>query len=150
MKTDIFDPQANASLQERLHQLTAQNQPVWGRMNAAQMVLHCQKPLDVADGKLVLKRNLIGFLFGKMAKKSFLKSAEFKKNLPTAPQFKIEHDPGFEAEKQVLLEAIRKFGTVGPKVIVNRKHPFFGTMDDHEWGVLQYKHLDHHFKQFGL
>lgn len=148
--TNIFDASDNHALQGRLQQLSSETTPLWGKMNASQMVLHCQKPLDVADGKLVLKRSLIGFLFGKMAKRSFLKSDEFKKNMPTAPQFKIAETPEFENEKRVLMELIRKFGTVGPKVLVNKKHPFFGTMTDQEWGILQYKHLDHHLRQFGL
>lgn len=148
--TNIFDAADNQSLQNRLQQLTADTTPIWGKMNASQMVLHCQKPLDVADGKLILNRSLIGLLFGKMAKNSFLKNDEFQKNLPTAPQFKINHDPEFDHEKQVLMDLIKKFGTVGPKVLVNKKHPFFGTMTDDEWGILQYKHLDHHLRQFGL
>ena len=150
MKTDIFNQQANQSLQDRLQRLKIDTMPVWGKMNAAQMVLHCQKPLDVSDGKLVLNRSLIGFLFGRMAKNSFLKKDALSKNMPTAPQFKITHNPEFEKEKQVLMDVIKKFGDVGPKVIVNKKHPFFGTMTDDEWGILQYKHLDHHFTQFGL
>lgn len=147
---NIFNQEENLKLQQRIESLSSETQSVWGKMNAAQMVLHCQKPLDVADGKLILKRSLIGFLFGKMAKNDFLKRDEFKKNLPTAPQFKIESTPEFEKERSVLLELVKKFGTMGPKVIVNKKHPFFGTMNDEEWGVLQYKHLDHHLKQFGL
>lgn len=114
------------------------------------MALHCQKPLDVADGKLILKRSLIEFLFGEMAKNDFLKRDEFKKSLPTAPEFRIHDTPDFEREKQILLDKIQKFGTMGAKVIVNKKHPFFGTMTDEEWGILQYKHLDHHLRQFGL
>lgn len=148
--TDIFDAAHNQSLQDRLQKLTAETPPIWGKMNAAQMVLHCQKPLDVADGKLLLNRSLIGLLFGRMAKNSFLKKDEFGKSLPTAPQFRISDQPEFEKEKRVLAELIRKFGTVGPKVLVNKKHPFFGTMTDQEWGILQYKHLDHHLRQFGL
>ncbi len=147
---NIFNQEENLKLQQRIEGLESRTQPVWGKMNAAQMVLHCQKPLDVADGKLILKRSLIGFLFGKMAKNDFLKKDEFKKNLPTAPQFKIETTPEFEKERSILLELVKKFGTMGPKVIVNKKHPFFGTMTDEEWGILQYKHLDHHLKQFGL
>lgn len=147
---NIFNQEENLKLQQRIESLGSETQPVWGKMNAAQMVLHCQKPLDVADGKLILKRSLIGFLFGKMAKNDFLKRDEFKKNLPTAPQFKIETTPEFEKERSVLLELVKKFGTMGPKVIINKKHPFFGTMTDEEWGILQYKHLDHHLKQFGL
>lgn len=148
--TNIFDAADNQSLQDRLKQLTADTTPIWGKMSAAQVVMHCQKPLDVADGKLILNRSLIGFLFGKMAKNSFLKKDEFDKNLPTASQFRITDNPEFEDEKQTLMELIKKFGTVGPKVLVNKKHPFFGTMTDEEWGILQYKHLDHHLRQFGL
>jgi hypothetical protein len=148
--TNIFDAADNGSLQIRLQQLTPDTTPIWGKMNAAQVVMHCQKPLDVADGKLILKRSLIGFLFGKMAKNSFIKKDEFDKNLPTAAEFKITNQPEFEKEKQILLESIKKFGAVGPKVLVNKKHPFFGMMNDEEWSILQYKHLDHHLRQFGL
>jgi hypothetical protein len=28
-------------------------------------------------------------------------------------------------------------------------HPYFGALDDREWGVFNYKHLDHHLRQFG-
>ncbi|MEO5826010.1 MAG: DUF1569 domain-containing protein [Gemmatimonadales bacterium] len=28
-------------------------------------------------------------------------------------------------------------------------HSFFGTMNPAEWGVLMYKHLDHHLRPFG-
>ena len=147
---NIFDKTQNDLLLQRLEKLTAHTTPVWGKMNASQMALHCQKPLDVADGKLILGRSLIGFLFGKTAKNSFIKEGPLKKNMPTAPQFKIKETPDFETEKMVLMNAIKKFGTIGPKVIVNKTHPFFGTMNDEEWGILQYKHLDHHFNQFGL
>lgn len=147
---NIFNHEENLQLQNRLQNLTSATTPLWGKMNASQMVLHCQKPLDVADGKLILKRSLIGFLFGKLAKNSFLKNEELQKNMPTAPQFKIESTPEFEKEKEVLMALVKKFGTMGPKVIANKKHPFFGVMNDEEWGILQYKHLDHHLRQFGV
>ena len=147
---NIFDAADNQSLQNRLQSLNSDTTPIWGKMSAAQMVLHCQKPLDVADGKLILPRSIIGFLFGKMAKNNFLKNDTFQKNLPTAPQFKITSEPNFPVEKEVLSNLIKKFGTMGPKVIANKKHPLFGTMNDEEWGILQYKHLDHHLNQFGL
>jgi hypothetical protein len=30
------------------------------------------------------------------------------------------------------------------------EHPIFGTMSPQDWGVLLYKHTDHHLRQFGL
>ncbi|WP_298222325.1 DUF1569 domain-containing protein [Flavobacterium sp.] len=147
---NIFDKEANAKLLERLGKLEADTKPLWGKMTAPQMVVHCQKPLDVAVGKLVLSGGLLGFLFGKMAKNSFIKNRSFSKNSPTAPEFKISGTPDFEAEKETLMSIIEAFGNVGPDVITNKKHPFFGMMTEEEWGILHYIHLDHHLLQFGL
>ncbi|HMI06191.1 MAG TPA: DUF1569 domain-containing protein [Flavobacterium sp.] len=147
---NIFNKEENLKLQTRLQDLTSGTTPIWGKMTASQVVLHCQKPLDVADGKLILKRSLVGFLFGKMAKNSFLKNDEFKRNLPTAPEFRVVSTPDFEKEKRVLLSLVDKFGTMGAQVLVNKKHPFFGTMTNEEWGILLFKHLDHHLNQFGV
>jgi hypothetical protein len=147
---NIFVASDNSNLIERIQSLTPESKPLWGKMNVSQMLLHAQKPLDVAQGKLVLKRGLIGFLFGKMAKNSFMKADEFKKSLPTVPQFKITDTPKFEKEKQVLISIVQNFGRAGTSIISNKKHPFFGELDDEEWGILQYKHLDHHLKQFGV
>ncbi len=147
---NIFNGADNAALLERINKLNGTSTPLWGKMTVGQMVQHCQKPLHVADGTLLLKRSLIGFLFGKMAKKSFIKNAEIKKNLPTAPEFKIVDLSDFEKERRILSDLVTKFGQQGPAVIANKTHPFFGTMNDEEWGVLQYKHLDHHLKQFDV
>ena len=119
-------------------------------MNVAQMVLHCQKPLDVALGKLIISGGILGFLFGKMAKNSFLKNQGFSKNSPTAPEFKITGEPDFEKEKRELISIVKAFGETGPAIITNKRHPFFGEMTSDEWGSLHYIHLDHHLKQFGL
>jgi hypothetical protein len=29
-------------------------------------------------------------------------------------------------------------------------HPIFGTLSPLAWGVLVYRHVDHHFTQFGV
>jgi hypothetical protein len=148
--TNIFDKEDNRHLLDRLEKLTPESKALWGKMNVAQMLLHCQKPIDVALGKLMIKGGLLGFLFGKMAKNSFLKNKAFSKNSPTAPQFKINGLPEFEVEKRELMFVVKAFGEQGPSIIANKKHPFFGEMTDEEWGMLQYLHLDHHLKQFGL
>lgn len=148
--TNIFNIVDNANLVRRLESLNADSKHLWGKMTVGQMVKHCQKPLDVAEGTLVLKRGLIGWLFGNWAKNDFIKRDEFKKNLPTAPSFKIDDDQDFERERDILLKQVIRFRETGPAIIANRKHPFFGEMSDDEWGVLAYKHLDHHLRQFGV
>ena len=147
---NIFNKEDNAQLLERFDKLYDDSQALWGKMTAAQTMLHCQKPIDVAEGKLMIKGGLLGFMFGKIAKNSFLKHSGFSKNAPTAPQFKITTSPNFENEKRTLAALIKKFGDQGPAVITNKTHPFFGFMTDQEWGRLHYVHLDHHLKQFGV
>jgi len=147
---NIFNIESNKNLVERLEKLTPTSQPLWGKMSVGQMVLHAQKPLDVCEGKLMLKRGLMGMLFGNWAKNDFLKRVEFKKNLPTAPAFKITEWTEFEKEKEVLVKQIVRFREEGPSIIKNLKHPFFGEMTIEEWGILQYKHLNHHLMQFGV
>src|SRR5690606_41964317 len=56
---NIFNPDVNEQLVKRLEKLNPESQPKWGVMNVAQMLRHCQKPMDVAEGKLKLKRNLL-------------------------------------------------------------------------------------------
>lgn len=146
----IFNHEHNAELLSRLQNISADTRPQWGKMNASQMVAHCRKPLDVAEGTLLLPHSLLGKLFGKMIKRQFLSGKPLSKNAPTAKQFVIAGTPEFETEKAALLQQIARFGSSGPSVIANKKHPFFGTMTDDEWGQLQFVHLDHHLTQFGV
>ena len=149
MKT-IFQPETNAELLSRLDKLREDTQPLWGKMDAAQMAWHCQKPMQVASGELTLKTGLLGKLFGKWAKNDMIKKQGFGKNLPTAPEFKARAQRDFAPEKQTLRDLVSRFGEKGADAVANKKHPFFGLMHDEEWGNLMYIHLDHHLKQFGL
>ncbi|MBC7525196.1 MAG: DUF1569 domain-containing protein [Flavobacterium sp.] len=123
----------------------------WGTMSHAQMLAHCQKPLDVANENLVIKRSIVSYLFGSMMKKKLIdKGEDFKKNLPTVKEFKITSELNFEIEKAISKAKIYELGQKREVVIKVKTHPFFGKMSQVEWGVLLYKHLDHHFKQFGI
>jgi len=118
-------------------------------MSIAQMFAHCQQPLRVALGELRLKRSLIGLLFGRIAKKKLLAPEPWKKGLPTAPEFKIADQRNFETEKAALRNLIERFGAGGPAALTTLPHPFFGPLTAEEWQALQWRHLDHHLRQFG-
>jgi hypothetical protein len=151
---DLFDPTQNASMLARLDRLDPAKPALWGKMNPAQMLAHCQVALDVALGRRELKKNLIGTilsaLFGKAAKKKLLQPAPFDKNLPTAPDFKITDARTFAAEHAKLRALIEAFAQAGPAGLAKGPHPFFGPLTSQEWSALQWKHLDHHFRQFGV
>jgi len=54
----------------------------------------------------------------------------------------------FEEERSALLEMLERIGA-GPQEGTGPAHPLFGPMTWREWGVVTYKHADHHLRQFG-
>ncbi|OOQ59308.1 DUF1569 domain-containing protein [Mucilaginibacter pedocola] len=146
----LYNVTDNHELLARLNNITPATQPQWGKMNAAQMLAHCQVPLQIGFGELQLKRMFLGYIFGSMAKKKLMSNAPFDKNLPTFNQALIKHQPDFEVEKEKLSAYIKRLATGGPEGITKRPHPFFGPLSTHEWDQLQYKHLNHHLEQFGV
>lgn len=147
---NIFFAKSNEELLNRLENLSPTSERIWGTMNVSQMLFHCRKPMEVCDGKLVAKRSFLGILFGKSIKRKFLQSKYVKKHVPTLPEFVANGDYDFVVEKEKIRSEILRYLNLGPEIIVNTKHPFFGNMTSEEWGILHYKHLDHHFKQFGV
>lgn len=146
----VFDAQGNQKLVARIEKLTPIMLSEWGTMTVSQMLEHCQQPIKVANGTLNLKSNWMSFLFGKMMKKKLLESKPFAHNMPTVKEFKILHEPNFDTTKKELIMLVTTFAKDGHASIKNTKHPFFGEMTMEEWDVLQWKHLDHHLKQFGV
>jgi hypothetical protein len=72
----------------------------------------------------------------------------FPKGAPTAPKLKPEAAASIEEERAALLELLERIGT-GPHDGAGPDHPLFGSLTRREWGVVTYKHADHHLKQFG-
>ena len=145
----LFDPEDRRAILARIEGLQPDAIRRWGKMSVAQMLAHCELPLRVATGDLPLKRSLIGLLFGRLAKKKLLSPEPWKPGMPTAPEFRIAGEHDFVGAKAALLERTRRFGESGPAGLTKLPHPFFGPMTDEEWQTLQWKHLDHHLRQFG-
>ena len=141
----------NQSFIDRINQLTPQTQRLWGKMDVAQMMAHCQMGLKSALGDIDMgKRVFLGYIFGAWAKKKMFSDAPIDRNLPTAPSFKMTTEKDFLEEKQKLIALIERFGKAGISGIADGTHAFFGKMTPEEWVILQSKHLDHHLGQFGV
>ncbi|MFY9345059.1 MAG: DUF1569 domain-containing protein [Planctomycetota bacterium] len=149
MADSLFDPAGLARMLARLDALPANATRQWGKMTAGQMLAHCQQPLRVALGELNLKRSLVGLLFGRLAKKKLLAPAPWKPGMPTAPEFRIAGDRDFAKENAALRALVERFGKGGPAALTKQPHPFFGPLTVDEWQGLQWRHLDHHLRQFG-
>jgi hypothetical protein len=146
---DLFDPESVRRILQRLSQLEAGKPPLWGKMNAAQMLTHCQAPFSVYFGELRLRQSFAGLLFGRMAKRKLFADKPWPRGLPTAREFVITEDRAFEAEREKLAGQIERFSS-SSILLHPPRHPFFGKMSAQEWSRLAYKHLDHHLQQFGV
>ena len=144
---NLFDPAVKQDIINRINQLTPQSQALWGKMNVAQMLAHCQMPLGVATGKHILKGSFFLKLIGSLFKKKLFNEEPFQHNLPTAKSFIIANPNEFEKEKQNLVDMVNSFSETA---MSGEPHPFFGKMTKEEWSKGTWKHLDHHLQQFGV
>jgi hypothetical protein len=146
----LFDPTAYAEISQRLDKLHPETQRQWGKMDVAQMMAHCVETLEVATGNKKLKRMPIGYALGWLVKKSYVSEKPFGKSTPTAPSFMVADAREFEHEKSRLKKILKQFHDGGEASATKHPHAFFGTLTPKQWGETQYKHLDHHLRQFGV
>jgi len=146
----IFNKEDNQAMIARINQLSSGSTPLWGKMNAGQMLAHVSVAMQVGFGEVKLKRGLMGILFGRIAKKQMVNELPFKQGLPTDKNFIIKNTVDFEEEKSKVLLLVKRFAEKGPSAITGEPHPFFGKLTTSEWDLLSWKHLDHHLRQFGV
>jgi hypothetical protein len=146
---DLFSAAEQQAIFARLDKLQPGTQHQWGKMNVAQMLTHCSRTFEAATGDLPRKQKLIGKLFAPFVRRSLLGEKPFPKNSPTDPAFVVVDERDFTREKQHLVEVIDRFVQRGPAQAATQVHSFFGRLSGPEWGIIMYKHLDHHLKQFG-
>ncbi|WP_411031117.1 DUF1569 domain-containing protein [Spongiimicrobium sp. 3-5] len=146
----IFEKTCYQEVLERIDMLTENSQANWGKMGVAQMCCHCKYPLELALGKKSLKKpNPIMKLLMKGFKASMYNDKIWKPNLPTPAQFKVETEKDFNEEITQLRMLINSFHDLRERKSWD-PHPAFGNFTHEQWGQMQYKHLDHHLRQFGV
>ncbi len=149
MKT-IFDKNVHDELLERLAKLEISSERRWGKMSPAQMMEHVARALDLASGRVVVKQSIIGKLLSWMVIKKFLGDGPVPNGAPTSRVFLVQEDPNFESTRARLIDLITAFHGEGESAAEGRVHRFFGPLTCKQWGETQYKHIDHHLRQFGV
>jgi hypothetical protein len=132
----------------RLRSLSASSTRQWGSMDVAGMLQHLILSARMTLGELaVASSNKRVFQIFPL-KHLILYVLPFPKGAPTAAELKPVAASSFEAERAALLDLLERIGT-GPGEGAGPAHPLFGPMTFREWGVVTYKHADHHLRQFG-
>jgi hypothetical protein len=146
----LHDPALATEMRVRLARVQPSATAQWGRMTVAQALAHMAATLEMAVGDQRPPRMFIGRFFGRAVKRLVMRDdSPLKRNTPTAPNLLVKDDRNFEAERQRLDALIQRFAEGGETACTTHPHTFFGPMTPREWAVLQYKHLDHHLRQFG-
>ncbi|MEX0313632.1 MAG: DUF1569 domain-containing protein [Allomuricauda sp.] len=146
----LFETESHSEILTRINKLSESSKGLWGKMEVGQMLFHCQFPLDLALGRYEMKKpNPIMKLIFKSFKKGLYDDKLWKPNLPTAKPFKVVDKKDFGSEKTKLITAINDFHEEKSRKTWN-PHPAFGHFTHEQWGKMQYKHLDHHLRQFGV
>ncbi|MEZ6015034.1 MAG: DUF1569 domain-containing protein [Planctomycetota bacterium] len=145
----LFDPEQSLAMVHRLRALRPDMAPQWGKMTPAQACAHCQVALKIALGDLQWKRTLVGRIFGGLGKRMVLAPKDFGRNMPTDPRFIVKDNRDLDVERDALVALLQRFTAAGPGGMRRDPHPFFGVLTPAEWDTLQWKHLDHHLRQFG-
>jgi len=145
----LFDPQRRAVILDRVSRLTPNDNPGWGRFTANEMVCHVSCDLRQALGELEagppsgpLARFPLNWLLIHL-----LPWPKGKGRSP--PEFLATRPTTWAADVsrlRSLIERIAERGSAPPWP----PSRVFGRISGASWGVLLYKHLDYHLRQFGV
>lgn len=148
MPKSLWNARERQELLGRLERLSPEAKPRWGRMNAPQMLAHLANWMYMADGRLETADKRLPLRYPPL-KQLVIYWLPWPKGGPTAPEL-ISREP-FEwtIERAAAREMIQSFERRDPKMPWP-VHPAFGKLTSRAWGVLAYRHTDHHFNQFGI
>jgi len=149
MPKTLWNAESRQELIDRLNRLSSDKTPLWGRMNAPQMVNHLVGWMRMANGELrtaplnrpirypPLKQLIIYWL-------------PWPKDLPTAPELLSRQKYDLAGEQASFSRYLSAFERKPDRKVVWPEHPAFGNLTANQWGVLGYRHTDHHLRQFGV
>jgi hypothetical protein len=145
---EIWEHSRQDEILLRLEKLTPATKPAWGKFTAARMLDHCAGAMRAGLGDFPVRPKKTPFRNWPM-RKLVIYVLPWPKGAPTARELLADVEPDFEEAKAALRAALQRFAEVGPAGKF-ADHAGFGKLSGKDWGALTYRHLDHHWRQFGL
>lgn len=146
----LIDSSRVESAIQRLERLRLDTPPRWGRMQALGMVEHLCNSLEIALGQRIVDP-LVPMWLTPLLRTVGLLPFPTPRGLPSTGDFLAGRGKGFEEARQELADLLRRFHReVLANPAASHLHPVFGMMNRLQWAELQDRHLNHHFRQFGL
>jgi hypothetical protein len=148
---NVFTPETTEELVARINKLHSYSRPLWGKMNVAQMLAHCNVTYElVYESKHPRPNPVMKFLVKLLVKDFVVNEKPFKQNVHTAPHFKITSTKDFETEKARLKRYLQQTQQLGQAHFEGKESHSFGPLTSQQWNNMFYKHLNHHLSQFGV
>lgn len=148
MKT-LWHEEARRELLSRARSLTPASAPRWGSFSVDRMLAHMVDAFDMAMGDITPKPKRVPIPINRWPLNVlFIHVFGMPKNAPTAPELIARPPLSIDGELRELEARMTRFAAMQDRADWPA-HPFFGRISGRTWGVLGYKHMDHHLRQFG-
>lgn len=144
----IWNTGERRRLQERLAALTPDAERRWGSMTAPQTVAHLADAARMALGDLPCQSKTLPIRYPPL-KQLIVYWLPFPKGAPTAPELIGRAPPSWTTGVSDLTALLDRLARQ-PSDRNWPEHPAFGRLSRRAWGVLVYRHMDHHLRQFGV
>jgi len=136
------------SLFLRIERLKENQKPLFGKMNAHQMICHCTDQIRLALGTLETVEN------GGLTPKEVFEFSNAGKTVPAPKGMDQVAGEGtqpttFNEDIATLKQHITEFSELDDNFEYGQ-HPYFGDLTREKWISLTIYHLDHHLKQFNV
>ncbi len=154
-KQETFVEMTEDKIQECLNRLTVDTEPKWGSMSAQRMIEHLEYTYRIASGEI---QNFEISTPEKILEKVHNTLYDYNK-MPHEHMFPLAEESRIEELVHANLEeAMEKLNASRNAYLdyfnenpdVRTKNVVFGELNRYEWYLLDRKHLNHHFEQFGL
>ncbi|HWL39805.1 MAG TPA: DUF1569 domain-containing protein [Gemmatimonadaceae bacterium] len=148
MPKSLWNARERESVIERLGRLSPDARPRWGRMNAPQMLAHLARWMQMADGGMETADMKLPYRYPPL-KQLVIYWLPWPQGVPTAPELVCTEQFDWASESAAVRRLVHTFEKRDPRAPWP-VHPAFGKLTSRAWGVLGYRHIDHHFRQFGV
>lgn len=145
---NLFNDADRGELLARIGRVTDESKPLWGRFTADRMLCHLAQSMKMANGEIDVVPKKLPLRFFPL-KQIAIYLAPFPKGVPTAPELLAAPETSVDDARQQVCDAIGRFAAKRDATAWSA-HPAFGPMSRKAWGVLTWRHCDHHLRQFGV
>ncbi|TDI77074.1 MAG: phenylacetic acid degradation bifunctional protein PaaZ [Bacteroidetes bacterium] len=154
-KQTVFTEMTSERIARYLNKLTEKSKPQWGSFTPQRMIEHLEYTYRIASGeiqdfeivtpdKILEKVHSTLYNYKKMPREYDFPLAE-KSEIK-----KLKHPDLTKAKEMMLVARAEYLAYFKENEDARTKNVVFGELNRFEWYLMERKHLNHHFEQFGL